>query len=111
VARRTAQERLKDVILSIGAIDGGLDTVLRAMSASTKVDLKIEPWMADELRRGESAVRRLRIQVEQQLAGERPRGCARCGHPVTGRADRKYCSDRCRQAAHQHRRARSATNG
>ena len=91
-----------DVALSIGAFD----IALEAMG-----DVKAEPWMVDELRKGEAAVRRLRRQLEQRLAGEKPRGCARCGHPVTGRPDRKYCSDRCRQAAHQLRQAGGAANG
>jgi hypothetical protein len=58
------------------------------------------------LRYAETRVRRLRKQVEARLAEAEPRMCARCRRPVTGRPDRKYCSDRCRQSAYQVRRAR-----
>jgi len=32
-----------------------------------------------------------------------PTGCAICGTPLTGRADQRYCSHPCRQAAHRRR--------
>ena len=31
------------------------------------------------------------------------RTCIQCGDPVTGRSDQKYCSPRCRVAAHRAR--------
>jgi hypothetical protein len=59
-----------------------------------------EPTVA-LLREAETRVRHLRQQAENQLAGAEPRPCARCGGSVTGRADRRFCSDRCRKAAHR----------
>lgn len=67
--------------------------------------LAVEPWMAEALREAEARIRRLRISVEQQLADTTPRPCAKCRKPVIGRADRKYCSDTCRQGAHRRRQA------
>jgi predicted nucleic acid-binding Zn ribbon protein len=57
------------------------------------------------LREAEARIRHLRRQAEDQLAGAEPRPCARCSWPVTGRADRRFCSDRCRKAAHRRRPA------
>lgn len=57
------------------------------------------------LREAERRVRLLRRQVEDQLSGVGPRACAQCRRPLAGRPDRKFCSDRCRQAAHVTRHA------
>lgn len=63
--------------------------------------ITIEPWMVDSLREGEARLRRLRLQIEQHLAGQRGQSCAQCRRPIVGRTDRKFCSNRCRQAAHR----------
>jgi hypothetical protein len=86
VAKLSPQQRLENVVLSIGALEG---IGLAAMDGA-----EVVPWMAEELRKGEAAVRLLRREVEQRLAGEKPRGCAECGRPFSGRADRRYCSAR-----------------
>ena len=65
--------------------------------------LDVEPWWIEELVKAEQSIRRLRTQLEA-LAAESPRTCARCRQPMGGRADRKYCSDRCRIEAHRSRR-------
>ncbi len=53
--------------------------------------------MARETERGARAVR---LWLES-LTAEEERRCGYCGGPVVGRADRVYCSSRCRQAAHR----------
>lgn len=43
-----------------------------------------------------------RIALYRQPSEPREaRPCERCGEPMTGRADRRYCSTRCRVAAHR----------
>lgn len=94
MARPTAQQRLTDYVLSLThAVD--LDAFVG--------DVTVEPWMITDLRAAEAAVRQLRRQMEQRLAGT-PRTCAGCGRPLAGRADRRYCSGRCRQGALRSRR-------
>lgn len=95
--RRTPQERLEAVVLSV------------------KVDLdhlnlfgtSAEPWMIDELREAEASIRHLRSLLEDQLAGARRR-CGECGNTMAGRSDRVYCSPKCRQAGYRSRRDRVA---
>jgi len=43
----------------------------------------------------------LRAEVRAELEGEQGRSCTNCGGSMSGRADRRYCSNRCRQAAHR----------
>jgi hypothetical protein len=71
--------------------------------------ITVEPWMIGALREAEARARRLRRQVEQRLGEAQSRPCARCSKPVTGRPDRRYCSDRCRQGAHRARHAAKVT--
>jgi hypothetical protein len=103
MSRLSPQERLERAIL--GAVIG-ID-----LERYPFTDVKAEPWMAAELRKAETAIRQLRCQVEERLAPERYRPCAYCRGPVAGRADRKYCSDRCRQAAHRLRRPQERDRG
>ena len=70
-------------------------------------EITIEPWMVEELAKGERLTRRYRLHLEALLADE-PRTCARCQQPIAGRADRRFCSDACRIAAH-HAKQRRAT--
>jgi hypothetical protein len=79
MARHTPQRRLTDIVLS------------------RRVD-SLDSFVA------EASIRRLRRQIEQRLDGTVPRVCAGCGGPLAGRADRQYCSGRCRQAALRSRR-------
>lgn len=67
-------------------------------------DAVLDREMLAYLRAAESGARRLRLQIEAKLAAAEPRLCAKCERPLTGRADRKFCSSRCRQAAYQRRR-------
>ena len=66
-------------------------------------DVELAPWMVESLREAEAATRRLRIAIEQRLAGVQ-RTCGRCVGEISGRSDRRYCSDACRQAGHRSRR-------
>ena len=65
----------------------------------------LEPWMVDELRDAERNIRHWRLEVERRLAGGNGKRCASCGEAMPGRADRLYCSHRCRQAAYRARTA------
>jgi len=103
VPKRSPQKRLEDVVLGAD-ISTDLDSPWFA-------DVTAEVWMVAELRRAEAGIRRLRRQLEQRLGGGQPRHCAKCRQPVTGRPDRLYCSDRCRQAAHRSRHARKLDPG
>jgi hypothetical protein len=62
-------------------------------------EVTIYPWMIEELAKGERSLREWRLHLESLLADE-PRTCARCRTPMSGRADKKYCSDACRIEAH-----------
>jgi hypothetical protein len=88
MARRTPQQRIKDVVTSLRVDPGLVDWR----------DVTVEPWMIAELRAAETAIRRLRREMEQRLDGTL-QACAGCGRPLAGRADKRYCSGRCRQAA------------
>ena len=43
----------------------------------------------------------MRAQRRERARESEVRSCQQCGEPMTGRADRKYCSARCRVAAHR----------
>jgi len=62
-------------------------------------EVTIHPWMIEELAKGERSLREWRLHLESLLADD-PRTCARCRTPMSGRADKKYCSDACRIEAH-----------
>jgi hypothetical protein len=87
---------MTNVVLTASMIDfPGADLV--------KLDRdQLAHWIA-ELRRGETAVRRLRKRL-QALQGGVDRDCARpgCDRPVAGRPDALYCSTYCRVYAHRH---------
>ena len=91
------QQRLEKLISHLAATPDGLSKFTGYRGET----ITIEPWMAGLLREAEARVRRLRRDVEQRLAGGDPRKCARCRRPFTGRPDRKFCSDTCRQAAYK----------
>jgi hypothetical protein len=95
-----AQQKVVEYISGLAAIPDDFAGLRRGGKTVT-----VEPWMAEALREAEARVRRLRLSVEQQLAETAPRPCARCRRPVIGRADRRYCSGTCRQAAYRSRRA------
>lgn len=88
------QRRLEKLVESVGT------DVFPAIDEVT-----VEPWMIEELKKAEAGVRRLRRQLEARLAAGPARLCPRCRKPVIGRADRTYCSDGCRIAAHRRRHA------
>jgi hypothetical protein len=88
------------------------ERLVMAVMAGTPFDLDLiggpgsitfEPWMVTELRRRETELRRFRHQIEERLGGSEARACASCGESVNGRADRRYCSGKCRQAGHRAR--------
>ena len=93
------QRRLESVITQAAATPDSL-TGFRGHRGETYT---LTAEMVTQLRDAERRIRLLRRDIEQRLAETAPRPCARCRKPVTGRADRKYCSDTCRQAAHQSR--------
>jgi hypothetical protein len=95
MARRTAQQRLKDTVLSQGVL--GLEVFGE--------EVTVEPWMVAQLRAAEASIRRMRRQMEERLAGVGGRVCAACGRPfAAARTDARYCSGRCRQATLRSRR-------
>jgi hypothetical protein len=103
---KNLQERFEGFIIRAAEMPDGL-AGFRGHKGET---ITVEPWMADALREAEARVRRLRRQVEDRLAGAEARQCARCRKPLTGRPDRKFCSDTCRQAAYQSRRGPKITD-
>ena len=64
----------------------------------------VRGWI-DALKTAEESARRLRHQLEA-LDGIPARVCPACGGLLVGRADRIYCSSRCRQRAHRGRSSR-----
>lgn len=56
-------------------------------------------WKLPDRQRGRPLSRPL-------LAPSDGRCCRRCGRPLSGRADRRYCSDACRVAAHRAQKVR-----
>jgi plasmid stabilization system protein ParE len=101
VARPSPQERLENVVLSCGVDDG-------YWSDAALQRLDIQRWMVDELREAEASVRRLRGRLEAAMNTD-ARRCDHCGELLGGRADRRTCSNPCRQAVfrkRQHSRLR-----
>lgn len=90
---RNPQKRLEDLVMGLGALSGS------RFPAADMQRVTVEPWMVAELVKAETAVRGFRHQLEAQLSDE-PRRCDRCGEPIGGRSDRRFCSDRCRIEAH-----------
>ncbi len=102
--RTRRQQRFANICLGgIGDVDYLIDELHRH-----RQEITIEPWMIDELAKSERSLRRWRLHLEALLADE-PRMCARCRKPMAGRADRKFCSDECRIAAHRSKQRRVAT--
>jgi endogenous inhibitor of DNA gyrase (YacG/DUF329 family) len=61
-------------------------------------------------RERERSARRYAIKREIRIAKQATRQCANCGKPIAdGRADRKFCSDACKQAAWPAARCRTGT--
>lgn len=90
---RTAQDRFNDVV--------GMAVVHPDL-----IDLEmvvVEPWHLAQLAEAEASIRQLRHKAAAHRDGS-VRPCGQCGKPVIGRADRKWCSDGCRQAAHRAKR-------
>jgi len=93
MAARTLQTRVDVAVTSCG-VGRFTDRELN--------DLDVQEWWVDKLREAERSIRDLRVQLEARLVGN-DRRCLRCGKRVAGRADKKYCSDRCRIEAHRHK--------
>jgi hypothetical protein len=64
------------------------------------LDRALIPGWIEALKQAEASTRRLRYQL-QELAQEQGRQCWTCDGPVTGRRDRVYCSNACRQRMHR----------
>ncbi len=58
-----------------------------------------EFWI-EELRAGETSIRRLRKRLEA-LHTKVEKQCPACGRPVVGRSDAIYCNSKCRLRAHR----------
>jgi IS5 family transposase len=69
----------------------------------TAGDVTTEQWddWLEGLRRRETVYREARIRLEALRSGEILPECKRCGETIVGRADARYCSTRCRVAAHR----------
>ena len=57
------------------------------------------PGCIEDVKRGEALLRQFRLQLEALVDSDRT--CPSCGDPVAGRADRVFCSTRCRVRAHR----------
>jgi hypothetical protein len=68
-----------------------------------KLDRKHVPYWVQQLREVEAGARRLRYRLEELDRGIEQRKCWTCHGAVTGRRDRVYCSDACRQRMHRKR--------
>jgi hypothetical protein len=91
-------------------VDRRMDVVVRSTNVFMSerdilaLDRRNLSYYIETLRVGEAEVRKLRKRLEALQAGVE-KVCARddCQHPVAGRSDARYCSDRCR--IHAHRRS------
>ena len=101
--KKTRRQQRFEAICLAGIID--VDYLIDELHRHRQ-EITIEPWMIEELAKGERSIRRYRLHLEALLADE-PRTCARCRQPIAGRADRKFCSDACRIAAHRVKRRRA----
>lgn len=77
-------------------VDRGLDVA--------DIDLEQVPGWVEQMKQAEAGLRFRRQQLEALVA---VRTCASCDEPLVGRADRTYCSTRCRTRAS---RARSTSS-
>lgn len=77
-----------------------LDAAMAGLSAA---DVTAEDWdeWGEGLRRREAVYRRARLRLEALRAGEVLPECEQCGETIVGRSDARYCSTRCRVAAHR----------
>lgn len=71
------------------------------MVADAVTAVEWDEWV-ENVRAGESAMRDLRLRIEalRDNNGVLPE-CETCGGEFTGRSDARYCSTRCRVAAHR----------
>jgi uncharacterized C2H2 Zn-finger protein len=79
-----------------------LESSIADMTAS---DVTAEQWdeWAEGLRRREAVYREARLRLEALRDGEVLPECEQCGETFVGRSDARYCSTRCRVAAHRGR--------
>src|SRR4051812_23939004 len=92
MARLTLQERIQRAVADIGAPD---------FSVEQLASVVVEPWWVDHLAASERAIRELRHRIEALTTDHHQRTCNQCGMPISGRSDRKFCSDACRIKAHR----------
>lgn len=106
IAARKARPRIIDTVSSNAsqveilhlAVDRNID--LLAPEAGKVPDAEWEEW-AEAFRTAEAGMRRARLRLEALRAGEVLPECEQCGETIVGRSDARYCSTRCRVAAHR----------
>lgn len=106
IAARKARPRIIDAVSSNArqvevlqlAVDQNID--LLAPEASKVPDAEWEEWV-EAFRTAEAGMRRARLRLEALQAGEVLPECEQCGETIVGRSDARYCSTRCRVAAHR----------
>jgi hypothetical protein len=105
MARKTPQQRLENIVLRAST---WADSERVGWPPGFWDETTVEPWMIEAMRNGEAAMRRFRDELERRLSGE-ARTCEgpNCRRPVYGRADKTFCSDKCRIQAHRKRRKRA----
>jgi hypothetical protein len=99
VTSSTKQARFDNLISGLADTPSGLDR----FRGSRSERIEVTPEHAELLRAAEARIRLLRRDVEDRLSGAEVRRCAWCRRPVTGRPDRRYCTNTCRQMAYRQR--------
>lgn len=92
-----------DMATGEGVSDGesaSFDSALAGLSVDDVDPSDWDIWIKG-LRRRETVYRSARLRLEALRAGEVLPVCAQCGETIAGRSDARYCSTRCRVAAHR----------
>lgn len=77
-----------------------LKGAISELTAEGVADYEWNDWL-DGLRRRETVYRNARLRLEALRSGEVLPECEQCGETIVGRSDARYCSTRCRVAAHR----------
>ena len=114
IAARKVRPQAIDVMARVSsnaALWGDDPTVLPGVLADLAAvagkvpDAEWDEWIRN-LRAGEAGLRAMRLRVEALRDGEALPECQHCGESFAGRSDARYCSTRCRVAAHRAKGAR-----
>jgi len=92
-----------DVVVAIAGLDPAASEYLERTILPRLDPTKLAGWV-EGLREAEASIRHLRQRLEELQPEAQGRTCPQCGLLVSGRADRIYCSSRCR--VRQHRKAK-----